>query len=514
MLPASGSEFDFVYFSSIHKRRYDKRNIMLTRTSPGELLVVVAQGAGHLYAGQLTAPVKPGMCIWLMPGQTFDVLQESDTLEVYLLAVRELAVARRQGGWSCSPQTAKPPGRLNAVMMKPMLEGIKRLYEESRDGRAAGAGLQMRLQGLLYELKEQLGAQHESGEAVGIDRTLSYMHKHYREKIKLETLSDLVGLTPTSYSRSFKKAKKMSPVEYLNRIRIDYAKRLLEQPGCSVKAAASAVGMGSEFYFSRMFKKTVGLPPTLYVKRRQLKVASASCFRYKDCLLSLGVEDAFELNGYLSIQTGEDERVVELQLEQMREFGPDVIVADARHLSLYERLRQIAPTVVLRLSMDWRKGYMQLAELVGREAEARSNCLQLADRVSLARERLSHTIGIKTISLIRLMHNGNVRVQGKVDHPLNDLLYAELGLQPGSCVPRDRRIKEVALESLTSLETDYLLVCDNAEADRRLLKGAQWRQAAGGTQSREPRLIPNWVSMSWAPSGQHQIIDMLEQWED
>lgn len=509
MLTALGSELGFVYFSSIRKRRYHRRNTLQTRRSPGELLVVVVQGEGHLYTEQQTIPIKPGQCIWLTPGLTIEVLQESEVVEVYLLTVRELTFARRKGGWNCSPRTAKPPGRLISVMLRQRLDDIKSLYEESRGCRIADAGLQMRFQRLLYEWHEQLDTQREVGKAaVGIDRTLNFMHKHYGEKIKLETLSNLVGLTPTSYSRSFKKAKNMSPVEYLNQIRIESAKRLLEQTGYTVKAAASAVGIGSEFHFSRMFKKTVGLSPTLFIKRRQLKVASASCFRYKDCLQSLGIEDAFELDGYLYMQKGKDEHLVEFQLEQMREFRPDVILADARHLPLYERLKRIAPTVVLHTSMDWQKGYMRLAELVGRETEARHICRQLAVRVKAARERLSQTIGNKTISLIRLQH-GIIRVQGRIDHPLSNLLYAELGLQPGSCVPWNQRIKDLTLESLTPFETDYLLVYQDSAADSDLLNGAAW-QSVVGTENSRIHFIPNWVSMSWSPNGRHQIIDVLE----
>lgn len=513
MFPASGSEFAFVYFSSIRKRCYHNRNSLQTRISPGELLVIVIHGKGYLYTEHQTVPIKPGLCLWLMPGQTFDVLQESETVEVYLLAVHKLTVARRKGDWSCSPQTVKPSGKLNSVMVRPMLDDVERLYEDSKRSSLTDAGLQMRFQSLLCEMNEKFGTQCEAEEAsVGIDETLGYMHQHYNEKIKLETLSNLVGLTPTSYSRSFKKANHMSPVEYLNQIRIDSAKRLLDEPGCSVKSAASAVGMGSEFYFSRMFKKSVGLSPALYIKRKQLKIASASCFGYKDCLHSLGVEDTFELSGYRSIRSGEDKHLVELQLEQMREYRPDVILADVRHLPIYEQLKQIAPTVVLRLSMDWRMAYRQLAGLIGRETEARQNCLQLAARVASARERLSYKFGNRTVSMIRLQA-GKIRLQGRKDHPLSDLLYAELGLQPGNCVPWNQRNKDVTYESLMSFETDYLLVYEDSPADSQLLKVPTGR---GALAAQHPRthLIPNWVRMSWVPTGQHQIIDSLEQWKE
>lgn len=513
MFPASGSEFAFVYISSIRKRCYHSRNFLQTRISPGELLVIVTRGKGYLYTKHQTVPIKPGLCLWLMPGQTFDVLQESETVDVYLLAVHKLTVARRKGDWSCSPQTVKPSGKLSSVMMRSMLDDVERLYEESKGRSLTEAGLQLRFQSLLCEMNEKFGAQCETGEtSVGIDETLSYMHQHYNEKIKLETLSNLVGLTPTSYSRSFKKARNMSPVDYLNQIRIDAAKRFLDEPNCSVKSTASAVGMGSEFYFSRMFKKSVGLSPALYIKRKQLKVASASCFGYKDILHSLGVEDTFELNAYRTIRSGEDRQLVELQLEQMREYRPDVIFADVRHLPIYEQLKQIAPTVVLRFSMDWRMAYRQLAELIGRATEARQSCLQLAARVSTARERLSHTFGNRTVSMIRLQA-GKIRLQGRNDHPLNNLLYAELGLQPGSHVPWNERTTDVTYESLMSFETDYLLVHEDSPADSQLLKVT----TGGGTltaQHLRRYLIPNWVRMSWVPTGQHQIIDSLEQWQE
>ncbi|MGG1517712.1 AraC family transcriptional regulator [Paenibacillus oryzisoli] len=537
MHPVSRPGYPFIYLSSIHKRCYRKRNVwQRAKTIPGDLLVVMEQGQGRLYAERQTIRMQPGQCVWLSAGMQVDFLQESDSLAVYVLAVRELSVARRKGGWSCEQQVLEPSDALKAVMRPAMLEGVQRLYKENRHRATSDADMQQRFQLLLHELREPEPDAEQAVQGMqeaenGIERTIRYMHEHYSEKIKLDTLADLAGLTPTSYSRSFKRAKQVSPIEYLNQIRIDSAKRLLQLPESSVKSAAGAVGMGSEFYFSRMFKKAVGLSPTLFVKRRQLRVASASCFRYKDCLYSLGLEDAFELDSYLSIETEEDRRFMECQLEQMREYRPDVIVADSRHLSLYERLRQIAPTVMLRFTMDWRSTYMRLAELVGRESEARLTCRQLELRVEAARKRLAQTIGSQTISLVRLQH-GRIRVQGRIDHPLSNLLYTELGLQPGSFVPPNQRLKDMSLESLAPFDTDYLLVYQDSEEDKDLLPKAVWQGSAGeatrvgrvgkadgsdrtGAEAynlNQTLLIPNWVSMSWAPTGQHQIIDELERW--
>jgi hypothetical protein len=108
-------------------------------------------------------------------------------------------------------------------------------------------------------------------------------------------------------------------------------------------------------------------------------------------------------------------------------------------------------------------------------------------------------------------------VQGLVDHPLSNLLYSELGLKPGSCVPLNERTKEFALGSLPPFETDYLFIykhpIQSEETDifSGVLKGTSWN-AMKAVRNNQTRMIPNWISMSWAPIGQNQIIDDLLQW--
>ena len=53
-------------------------------------------------------------------------------------------------------------------------------------------------------------------------------------------------------------------VSYLNQIRIDHAKELLETPGVKIKDVANLVGFEYEKYFSRQFHKNTGLSPNEY----------------------------------------------------------------------------------------------------------------------------------------------------------------------------------------------------------------------------------------------------------
>ncbi|MMZ68454.1 HTH-type transcriptional activator Btr [compost metagenome] len=60
-------------------------------------------------------------------------------------------------------------------------------------------------------------------------------------------------------------------MEYLSRLRLHHAKKLLSRPDITVKEAAAESGFGNEFYFSRVFKREVGMAPTAYIKQNRLQ---------------------------------------------------------------------------------------------------------------------------------------------------------------------------------------------------------------------------------------------------
>jgi len=101
------------------------------------------------------------------------------------------------------------------------------------------------------------------------ETVISYMNSHYAEKIKIEDLAAKAFLQTTYFSNLFSKQFGMGPQKYICRIRINNAQNFLEHSKFSIKQIAEKVGYDDELYFSRLFKKYVGLPPTLYRKRRR-----------------------------------------------------------------------------------------------------------------------------------------------------------------------------------------------------------------------------------------------------
>lgn len=96
---------------------------------------------------------------------------------------------------------------------------------------------------------------------------IEYIHRHYKEKIDIKSLAQMEHLGCTMFRNAFKQHTGASPSEYIITHRISEACRLLNQTDMSISAVAVDVGYHDQYYFSRIFKKKVGMPPLKYRMR-------------------------------------------------------------------------------------------------------------------------------------------------------------------------------------------------------------------------------------------------------
>ena len=94
-----------------------------------------------------------------------------------------------------------------------------------------------------------------------------YMRNHYKEDISLQDVSEAVGISPSYLSRLFREETGQSFVFYLNNIRIEMAKKLIDEGEKNIKTLYKKVGFNSYNYFFSVFKEVTGYTPLTYMKK-------------------------------------------------------------------------------------------------------------------------------------------------------------------------------------------------------------------------------------------------------
>ena len=96
---------------------------------------------------------------------------------------------------------------------------------------------------------------------------LDYINKHYREKIYISSLSNILNLCDDYFIKLFKSTMKQSPAQYITNIRIHQAMILLSSTKLSIADIAEKTGFASYEHFCRTFKQRNNVTPYSYRKK-------------------------------------------------------------------------------------------------------------------------------------------------------------------------------------------------------------------------------------------------------
>lgn len=136
------------------------------------------------------------------------------------------------------------------------------LMEEEKDFRKEELFFFL-LEQLIEEYTEQAATTATAEQSAEARAICEFLEKHYMETITLADLGNLTGLSKYYLLRSFTKQKGISPYSYLETIRIDKAKKMLERGVLPIDVALQT-GFTDQSHFSNFFKKFIGLTPKQY----------------------------------------------------------------------------------------------------------------------------------------------------------------------------------------------------------------------------------------------------------
>lgn len=102
-----------------------------------------------------------------------------------------------------------------------------------------------------------------------VDAVIRYMSENLERQLRLADLAAYVGITPTYLSHLFVTRTGHAPMTHLRQLRMSHACHLLDFSDLHINQICHKVGFPDQYYFSRIFSSTMGVPPTEY--RRRLK---------------------------------------------------------------------------------------------------------------------------------------------------------------------------------------------------------------------------------------------------
>jgi len=132
-------------------------------------------------------------------------------------------------------------------------------------------GADLRCRGELHALLSLLGqrvrrSQEADHPPSALDATAveTFIHQHLGDAIALDDLAGKFHLSVTHFSRLFRQRYRVSPMQYVTQARMGRACSMLRETRVKISQVGLAVGYEDPYYFSRIFRKTVGVSPQAF----------------------------------------------------------------------------------------------------------------------------------------------------------------------------------------------------------------------------------------------------------
>lgn len=232
-------------------------------TSPE--LVCLRSGSLKVQLHNSTYTMTPGDFLLILPNviHSYETLSPSRDTQIDLFICGQDSMKTFPPAYSGAVIT-DPVRRLDRLHpdVEYVLNALLRDSADAQDKQLIQAYLQILWRRILPELTVTDTVQPSATDLT--TSLITYITEHFCEQLSLESLSKQLGICRFYLSRIFTQVLHVGFYEYINTLRINYAKELLENTNLTILNIAMQCGFQSQQTFNRIFKSLCGITPTVY----------------------------------------------------------------------------------------------------------------------------------------------------------------------------------------------------------------------------------------------------------
>lgn len=212
-------------------------------------ITAVLSGGGELRAST-TIPLRPGTVTVIPPG----------------LRHAEHAAALDSIWIGCTGSTLRRFGSDSVLAIRdlPTAAAVEQLWLLTQQAGAIGPELDAGLAGILARLLRLQNTVAPAASEDIIDTAIRTLQDRFSGAVRIADLARHAGCSEGHFARLFRQRTGQSVVQFLTDLRIRQAVYLLRHTGMTVSEIADRVGFSNLFYFSRVFRRRAGVPPSAY----------------------------------------------------------------------------------------------------------------------------------------------------------------------------------------------------------------------------------------------------------
>lgn len=236
---------------------------------PDSIFLFTARGRAQVLLDDTAYEAEPYLVCHAGKDAVLNIVQVVDAFEYYMVFYRAVLTLPWREELQLVEQSGNPFQSRYGFAPRyplPLYRSVEQMHREwQQNGMLEKFHVKALFHQFVYELLQQMQAQEgKTAQPRLVAQAIRYMEERYAEPLTLNALAAMLDCNARQLQRLFSASLHVGPMEYLIQVRLNKAKELLRKLDVPLAQIAEAVGYTDSYYFSRLFKKYVGISPSRF----------------------------------------------------------------------------------------------------------------------------------------------------------------------------------------------------------------------------------------------------------